>query len=169
MKITKNIPLLIGIALPVIFILAILIIIFTPSFFIKPQYNFLYLDSNLEFYYPKYYTNYSNTYVVVGNRLSLSPFPVIQGVLYKEGNIPMYLYDVKSNSIRQVDWNEAKNFNIDPGPSSPDGYIVKYQYNEVFELFGSGKNFGYTIFKDNRSKKLNGLDSINFKFIGWVK
>ena len=37
----KNIPLLIGIALPIIFIFAISVIIFTPSLFIKPQYNFL--------------------------------------------------------------------------------------------------------------------------------
>ena len=178
MKITKNIPLLVGIALPIIFILAISIIIFTPALFIKPQYNFLY--SNTDSYYYGDNNGYSNTYRVENNRLSLSPLPTTTGVVYKGANPPLYLYDVKNNSTHQVDWNEAKNFNIDRGPSSPDGYIVKYQYSNdgIFELFGSnGNQNGYVISKGNGSKKLNGLNltaygynnSGNFKFIGWVK
>ena len=91
MKITKNIPLLIGITLPIIFILIISVVIFTPSLFIKPQYNFLY--SNNDSYYYDY--RYSNTYTVENNRLSLSPLPATSGVTYKDGNPPLYLYDVK--------------------------------------------------------------------------
>lgn len=178
MKITKNIPLLIGITLPIVFILIISVVIFTPSLFIKPQYNFLY--SNNDSYYYDYNNRYSNTYVVENNRLSLSPLPATAGVTYKADNPPLYLYDVKNNSSHQVEWSEAKNFNIDPGPSSPDGYVVKYQYSNdgIFELFGSnGNQNGYVISKGNGSKKLNGLNSNgysyynsgNFKFIGWVK
>ena len=178
MKITNNIPLLIGVALPIIIIFTISIIIFTPSLFIKPQYNFLY--SNTDTYYYDYNNRYSNTYVVEGNHLSLSSLPTTTRVTYKGDNPPLYLYDVKNNSTHQLDWSEAKNFNIDPGPSSPDGYIVKYLYSNdgIFELFGSnGNQNGYVIYKDNGSKKLNGLNSSgysyynsgNFKFIGWVK
>ena len=177
MKITKNIPLFIGIILPIVFILILSVVFFTPSLFIKPQYNFLYST-----YYYDYNNRYSTTYVVENNRLSLSPLPTTAGVTdtYKGDNLPLYLYDVKNNSTHQVDWSEAKNFNIDPGPSSPDGYIVKYQYSNdgIFELFGSnGNQNGYVISKGNGSKKLNGLNfndyrrynSGNFKFIGWVK
>ncbi len=177
MKITKNIPLLIGISLPIVFILVISIIVFTPSLFIKPQYNFLY--SNNDTYYD-YKNGYSNTYVVENNHLLLSPLPTTTGVVYNIENPPLYLYDVKNNSSHQVDWNEIKNLNIDPGPSSPDGYVVRYQYSNIgiFELFSSGNNQdGYVISKGNRSKKLNGINfSIynyynvgNFKFIGWIK
>lgn len=177
MKITKNIPLLVGITLPIVFILVISIIIFTPSLFIKPQYNFVY--SNIDSYYYDYSSRYSHTYIVENNRISLSPLPITEGVTYKGDKPPLYLYDVKSNSTHQIDWSDAINLNIDPGPSSPDGYIVKYQYSNggIFELFGSNGNpSGYVISKGNGSKKLNGLystsysyNSGNFKFIGWLK
>jgi hypothetical protein len=174
MKATKNIPLLIGIALPVIFILVISIVIFTPSLFLNPQYNFLYSNDN------SYYNqSYLNTYVVKDNHVSLNPTPTTPGIISNASNPTLFLYDVKNNSTHQVDFNEAKNFIVDPGPSSPDGYIVKYQYSNygIFSLFGSNDNQnGYVISKGNSSKHLNGLNtsgdnyySNNFKFIGWVK
>jgi|SRR3989344_6461762 len=177
MKITKNIPLLVGIALPIVFIFIISIIIFTPSLFIKPQYNFLY--SNDDYYY-NYNQRYSNTYIVENNHVLLSPLPTTTGIKYQSDNPPLFLYDVKTDSTHQIDWSEAKNLLIDAGPSSPDGYIVKYQYSNdgIFELFGSnGNQNGYVISKGNGSKKLNGLNSNgysyynsgNFKFIGWIK
>jgi hypothetical protein len=178
MKITNNIPLLIGITLPIVFILVISVVVFAPSLFIEPQYNFLYSSSDS--YYYDYNNRYSNTYVVENNRLLLSPLPKTVGVTYKSENPPLYLYDVKKNSSHQIDWDEAKNLNIDPGPSSPDGYVVNYQYSNdgIFGIFGSSSNQnGYVISKGNGSKKLNGLNysgysyynSGNLKFIGWIK
>ena len=177
MKITKNIPLLVGITLPVVFIFIISIVIFTPSLFIKPQYNFLYSNDNS---YYSYNQGYSNTYAVKDNHLSLNPLPTTTGVTYKGDNPPLFLYNVKDNSIHQVDFNTAKDFVLDPGPSSPDGYTVEYKYSNegIFGLFGGSSNNqnGYVISKGNGSKKLNGLGSNgynyyqgNFKFIGWVK
>jgi hypothetical protein len=175
---TKNLPLIIGIALPVFFILIISIIVFIPTWFIKPQYNFLY--SNQGSYYNYNNQAYSNTYVVDGSSLSLNPPPVSTGSLPKTAtNPPLFLYNVKDNSTHQIDFNDAKNFVLDPGPSSPDGYLVKYQYSNegLFGLFGSnGNQSGYVIAKGNASKSLDGLNassenyySNDFKFIGWVK
>jgi hypothetical protein len=184
MKITKNIPLLVGIALPIVFILVISMIVFIPSLSIKPQYNFLYLKSNSPYYY-----NYNQEligYALENNHLSLKPLPKTPDVAYKgdgNGDITrplLYLYDVKNNTAHQVEFDEAKNFVLDPGPSSPDGYTVSYQYGNsgIFELFGSGGNqSGYVISKGNASKKLSGLNysgygyynSGDFHFIGWVK
>lgn len=176
MKITKNIPLLVGIALPIIFILIISVVIFGPSLFIKPQYNFLY--STDDSYY-RYNEAYSNKYEVKDNHLSLSPLPVNTGVIYKDNNPPLFLYDVKNDSTHQIDFDTAKNFTLDPGPSSPDGYSIIYKYNHegLFELFGNSNNQdGYVVSKGNGSKALRGLSSDgynyysgNFKFIGWVK
>ncbi len=173
----KNLPLVVGIALPVFFILIISIVIFVPNWFIKPQYDFLYSNAN------SYYNNqlYTNTYAVQNNFLVLSPLPVAKGYVASNTaiNPPLFIYNVKDNSTHQVDFNDVKNIVVDPGPSSPDGYIVKYQYSNegIFALFGSNSNQnGYVIAKGNASKSLDGLNvsgsdyySNNFKFLGWIK
>lgn len=172
----KNIPLLIGIAMPIIFILIISIVVFGPSLFLKPQYNFLY--SNFDNYY-NYNNQYSNTIEVENNKLILKPLPDFKGV--QNNNIPpLYLYDVKTNTSKQVDFSEAQKYVVDSGPSSPDGYIVNYNNNYgsygIFGLFGSGgDNRGYFISKGNSQKRLSGLTNTGyynyyqFKFIGWIK
>ncbi|KND49130.1 MAG: hypothetical protein AB198_02570 [Parcubacteria bacterium C7867-003] len=176
MKTTKNWPLLIGIALPIIFILIISLVIFTPNLSIKPAHNFLYSNES-----PYYYYNdgYSNTFSVSNGKLVTTPVPAVNGVKYKGDYPPIYLYDVKNNSTHQISVEEARNFYLDPGPSSPDGYTVEYKYSNsgIFELFGSGsRENGYVISKGNGVKRLNGLNSTdryyssgNFKLIGWVK
>lgn len=176
MKTTKNWPLIIGLALPVIFIILISLVIFTPNLYIKPAHNFLYSNEGS---YNYYNDGYSNTFSVAYGKLVTTPVPVVNGVKYKGDYPPIYLYDVKNNSTHQISVEEARNLNLDPGPSSPDGYNVEYKYSNsgIFELFGSGSSEnGYVISKGNGSKKLNGLSTTdryygtnNFKFIGWVK
>jgi len=179
MKNIKNIPLLVGITLPILFIIFISIIIFVPNLFIKPQYNFLY--SNNDFYYT-YDQQYLNSYSVEGGhlvatRLRASPDPY---VVYKGENPPLFLYDVKNDSTHQITFAETQNLNIDAGPSSPDGYVVDYQYRNsgIFDLFGSNNGqSGYVISKGGASKKLHILNSDSYtyynsgkvKFIGWIK
>jgi hypothetical protein len=176
----KNLPLVVGIALPLVFILIISVVIFAPSFFITPHYNFLYsVDENYYAYGP---SGYQNGYIVTGDHLNLEAYPVVKnGVpqVYRGEKPPLYLYDVKTDSSHQVSFDDAKNYTVDPGPSSPDGYTVKYEYSNegIFGLFGSsGNNYGYFVEKDNGKKKLNGIAATdrysyqgNFKFIGWVK
>ena len=177
MKITKNIPLLVGIALPIIFILIISTVVFTPSLFIKPQYNFLYSSDNSY----DYYNRYSNTYEVKDGHIALTPVPPINGYAYKTCNPPLYLYDVKSNTSSKVEFNEVSNLGIDAGPSSPDGYSVTYKYSNdgIFGIFGGSNSSqnGYVISKGNGAKRLEGLTSSgysyynsgNFQLLGWVK
>jgi hypothetical protein len=173
----KNLPLIIGIALPVLFIGIVSIILFLPSLFIRPQHNFIY-SSNNDYY--SYNQAYRNSYAVENGRLIMEPLPVQAGVVYtyKADAPDLFLYDVKSDSSHLIEYSEARRWNLDPGPSSPDGYTVKYEYGHdgIFELFGSdGRDNGYFISKGSGSKKLRGLgnngyyDSGNFKLIGWVK
>ena len=90
------------------------------------------------------------------------------------------MYDIKNNSSHQITLEEASKYSLDPGPSSPDGYNVDYNYghNGIFEIFGSNKNNNnYYISKGKAKKILIGL-SFNqsyyynngaFNLIGWVK
>ncbi len=181
----KNLPLIVGIALPVLFILIVSIVIFAPSFFINPQYNFVYTYQN------NYYQDgqiYKNNYKVEDGHIVLDPniLAAVNNALnnsttvkYQADAPNLYLYDVKTNSSHQISFDDAKKLSVDPGPSSPDGYTVSYEYsnNGIFDVFGSNNNNGdgYFISKGDGRKKLGNLvdfDGWNrgsFRLIGWIK
>lgn len=175
--IKKHLPLIVGISLPIIFILAISIIILVPSFLIQPHYNFLYsIDDNSH----SYNQQYRNTYAVKDGHLTSEVIPVQSNHTYKGDTPPLYMYDVKTNSSHQVSFDEVKAYTIDPGPSSPDGYIVRYEYGNggIFGLLSGGNNDSnaYFIEKDSGKKKLSGMTNVDrysyqgdFKLIGWIK
>ncbi len=180
----KNLPLIIGIALPLVFIIIISIVIYAPSLFIKPKHNFIYTTNT--------YSNSYNQFVyykVENNRITTettsAPKPgqvvtVYENNVNPEGLPPLYLYDVKNDTSRQITLEEAQKFIVEAGPSSPDGYTIQYDYSHdgIFELFGSSRNNqGQYITKGNGRKKLSGLGGdaygyrydYNFRLVGWVK
>ncbi|MEI8337586.1 MAG: hypothetical protein WCF92_00385 [bacterium] len=178
----KHLPLIIGISLPIVFIIIISAVIFIPSISIRPQYNFIYTSGNNQYQYNQIY---SNTYSVENNQLVLQTVPVQieqknnPNIKVIEDSI-LYLYDVKNNTSHQITFDEAKKYIVDAGPSSPDGYTVKYEYNNsgIFDLFGGSQNNGSGLFieKDNGKKALTGMTNNNqysyygdFKLIGWIK
>lgn len=172
---TKHLPLIIGISLPLVFILIISLVIFTPSLFVKPQHNFIYTSENS---YYEYNQHFKNTYVVKNNKIAMESVPPRLNYTQTKEAPTLYLYDVISDSSHQITFEEAKKYTVDPGPSAPDGYTVAYQYGHdgIFELFGSSSdNNGYFISKGDGKKKLNGLtgdryrSSGDFKLIGWIK
>lgn len=167
----KNLPLIIGVALPIVFIVIIAIVIFAPSYFMKPAYNFIYtFDSN---YYP-----YNKSYYKVENGKIIPETFTDKEKVDSSKNVPtLYRYDISKDASYVISYEEAKKLNLDPGPTSPDGYTVAYEYNHdgIFEIFGSNNNSrGYFIEKGNGKKRLSGFTNNNyyygnFKFIGWIK
>jgi hypothetical protein len=181
----KNLPLVVGIALPVVFVIVISIVLFVPSFFIKPQHDFLYTTDEREYYY-NYNPEYQNTYevengsiVVVPNTVNSNSNSNSDSDIPLKGETPtLYRYDIETNTSHQITLEEAKNLSLDPGPSSPDGYAVSYHYGHdgIFELFGSDNdNNGHYISKGNARKRLATLSGDTyrsygyFKLIGWIK
>lgn len=178
-----RLPLIVGISLPIVFIAIISIAIFGPSLFVKPEHNFIY--SNEPTYYGYYSREYQNTYTVQNGRIVLEPLLPREGEVIQresEGAVKvapdLYLYDVKAHSTHLITLEEAQKYTVDPGPSSPDGYVVEYAYghNGIFELFGSSSDDnGHFISKGNGKKKLSGLpgdrysNQGNFRLIGWIK
>jgi len=170
----KHLPLIVAISLPIIFIIIISIVIFTPSLFINPQYNFIYSTDNYG-----YNQGYKNTYVVENNHISLQAVPVEQNQTYAGDAPTLYMYDVRTNSSHQITFSEAQNYILDPGPSSPDGYTLQYESSNdgIFDLFGANQNrSGYFVEKNNGKKELTGLTNSNqyfyqgnFKLIGWIE
>ncbi|MEK7095495.1 MAG: hypothetical protein AAB917_02440 [Patescibacteria group bacterium] len=177
----KNLPLVIGIVLPIIFIIIISLVIFLPKASLKPLHNFIYSAETP--YYSYNNGPYKNTYKIESGRLITQALPINpeynKNIVFKADNPPLYLYDVKNESAHEITLEEAQRYILDPGPSSPDGYSVGYSYGHdgIFEIFGSdGNDNGYYVSKGNAKRKLPGLTNGtrysydgNFKLIGWVK
>ena len=148
----KNLPLVVGISLPIVFIVVISFSVFVPSLFVRPQYSFIYTNNNDPYY--GYGQNYRYNYVVNQGSISTESFPaVINKVeqVYKADFPVLYQYDIKTNTSHKITFEDAKKYTLDPGPSSPDGYIIKYEYGHdgIFEIFGSNNNNrGYFIEKN---------------------
>ena len=184
----KHLTLIIGVSLPIIFIIIIAIVIFVPSLSIKPEHNFVYVDVNSN---NNYYSGnvYKNSFVIKDGKIVKEPASNLEYLQeqnkkytnYKLIEAPtLYLYNVIENTAKQITLDEANNYTFDPGPSSPDGYTVKFERNSdgIFEIFGSNNNSsGYFIEKNRGKKKLTGLTlengnyyyNSNFQLIGWIK
>ena len=162
----EKIPILIGILLPVILVLAFMAYLFLPSIMPGTEYNFIYTVREDNYSY-RIQNEENFTYNVVNNQI----------VYTGDQNNPtmkLYLYDTKNNTSRLISLSEANNFHIHPGPSSPDGFNVQYEWRGSYSLFySSSSDRGYYIRKGNRSKKLTGFhwshNNSSFKLIGWIK
>lgn len=168
----KNLPLIVGLVLPLLFIAVLSGVLFVPSVFVNPQHNFIYAGERDYSYYRAQYSMYG----VTNGQIVFTPAVPEEGKPI--GNPPkLYLYDVKSNSSHEISLDDAKKIALDPGPSSPDGYTVSYLYGHdgIFELFGSnGDRRGYFISKGAGKKRLSGIGQDMYQrgdiqVIGWVK
>jgi hypothetical protein len=175
-----HLPLVIGAALPIVFIVLILGLSYYSVSTVKPTYNFLYTVGG----YPYYYGHaYKNLYEIVNGRVVVVPNPNFETATRNnttavEDAPKLYLYDIHRNAAREISYSEASAMNLTPGPgASPDGYSVEYRYSSegIFGLFGSSgeNNSGYFIRKGDSAKRLTGLSagrlnySNNLTVIGW--
>lgn len=173
----KQLPVIVGISLPILFIIVLAAAVFIPARSIRPAYDFLYTVGDP---YDNVNGVYAETYAVEGGQLVTKPAlaPERKDFPVHAGAAPLYRYEVATDSSHTVTAAEAAAFTLDPGPSSPDGYTVAYEYGHsgIFELFGSnGNESGYFISRNGARKKLHGVaadrygrqDSLHL--IGWIK
>lgn len=171
----EHIPVIIGLSLPFVFVIALALFIYLPNTKIDPQHDFLYTVSNNS------NDRYQEKFVITNERIEAEQNTNLNGRTNIEAGTPdLFYYDVEDNTSRKIDLSQAEAYRLDPGPSSPDGYTVEYRrsHNGIFEVFGSSNNKnGFYITKDNGAKKLNGVTSSNnyyyyynnFQLVGWVK
>ena len=154
-------------------IILVTLSIYVPQFFVKPQYDFLYLIGN-----NNCYTDRNNTqiYSVQNNKVVKN----VQDDAVQRctaGQIPqpkIFRYDVVANKSTEVSFDDVKNLTVDSSPKSPDGFeIIRGSNSGGFFPFyfysGSDYNSRY-INGRNVSKKLNlQQDGYNFVLLGWIK
>jgi len=167
----KNIPLIIGIAVPIFMILLVAISIYLPSLFAPaPRFNFLYVVGD------GYGTNLQ--YIVENGKLIKQEVKEPQG--YAPRAARLFVYNVSTGEDKEMSFEEAQKFNIDTKKVSADGYEVVYgseNYGFFPLFFGSDHDYNNTYLKGHSaSKKLN-LQSLsegnyyyrNRRFLGWIR
>jgi len=164
MKFGKNIPLILGISLPVLMVIFVALSIYLPGFFVKPKYDFLYSD----------FDSYNNKYLVKTNSLELNPNFRQEWVLFSRES-KLYIHDIELNKSRQISFEDAKKLNLDSSSTSPDGFQIESgQGSEgIFPFyFYSGADYSNKYLTGNHlSKKLNLTltnSYFNFMFLGWI-
>lgn len=172
----EDFALIIGLALPVIFMIILAIAIYLPNLSVKPQHNFIYTLPQYS-----YHKEYQMEYFITDNHIAQKQAIVLSqnnNAVILPGGPDLYFYDVHKDTSHQLTYKEAEQYTLVPGPSSPDGYTVTYNYSHggIFELFGSGSDkSGMYISSGKGSKKLTGIQNTryynysNINIIGWVK
>lgn len=177
----EKISIVVGLALPVLFIIFIAVWLSVRTSSVQPQSNFIYTVAG-EYSPQKYGVLFENNYIVENGKIKLKP------VLHTKDEIAnydmrkamdLYVYDVKNNINQKVTVEEAQKLLITDSNISPDGYWVAYEYGNggIFEIFGGNdSNSGYFITKvDGGAKKKINIEfgrnywDNEFRVIGWIK
>lgn len=171
----KNLPLIIGIVLPIIFIVLISVVVLLPNKFIDPQYNFIYQDVD------RYSNFYQNNYSVSNGKIVSVANPRLTPEIIKDPYLPthppLYFYDVEKEISTEITFEEALKYDLSGGSISPDGYTIETSYNNngIFDIFGSNNSgvMFVMVDKNGAKKKINGIKNQNYyqeiNIIGWIK
>jgi hypothetical protein len=164
----ENIPLVIGLCIPVLMVIGIAISIYLPTLFApEPQYNFIYTSWNQSYVSHNYYVD--NSTIVEEE----APLPY-EGFKGTRSTPKLFLYDVKADKSLPISLEEAKKYKLDQSSLSPDGFEVSCGSYECDPFFMGCRNYGTVYLKGHHiSKKLDIKKESNycwnnFDFIGWI-
>ena len=163
--IKKNIPIAVGIAIPVLMILFVAGSIYLPGLFAKPKYNFLYVTGEY----------YGRTYTVANGQVVQNY--VTSTYALAQPQPQLFVYDTARNQSQPISFEDAQKLSLDPDEQSVDGFSVVSGGSEGggFPFF-MGSSYDYNahyLTGHDFSKKINIRSSSsdyynNFTFLGWI-
>ncbi len=171
MKKNENIPLVIGILIPILMIVFVAVSIYLPTIFVHPKGSFLYAVGG---------DYYSNVYSAQNGKLIKNEAkypPNFSGVKTEP---KLYVYNIEKDAAREISFEEAQKIDLNPSSVSPDGFEITSGSNDysIFSIFFSrGDHYGSKYVQGRGiSKRLNLTNEDNrwyyyhnFHFIGWIK
>ncbi len=163
----KNVPLIVGIAIPILMVIFIAASIYLPGLFAPPpKYNFLYITGG------DYRSR--DLYSVQNSKLIKNEIKYPDKDISR-GNPKLFAYDVTKNESKEIFFEDAQKLTLNSNIISPDGFeVVKgnYHYDFTSFFFGGDRDYRTWYIKGhNTSKKLSiQIDGYyyNSYFIGWV-
>lgn len=166
MHMKNTLALKIGIVLPILMVLLVIGMIYIPTHYIRPQYNFVYATGGNYYWQSQYAIEKQQ---IIKQSLKRAPN---QPVLHEQ----LYLYNVALNQSQALSFTQAQALKLDSTAQSPDGFniVAAANGNSFFQLFiltPQNYNLHY-LQKNSYSKrlalKLDGQHYNNFYFLGWV-
>jgi len=181
----STISLLVGLAIPVVMVLAIAGAVLIPGRNINPTTDFIYALGA----YPSYTTRNQDTvtehYLTVKNGVltddtqsytadkNYPPYP------YEKVSIPrLFLHTTTENTNKEISLEEAKTLRLSDETKSPDGFSVSFgsrSYGVFPFFFDSGSQNSERAYLSNRtaSKEINltsgaSNNIYSFQLVGWV-
>jgi len=166
-KLKKNKELVAVVSLPLVMMLLVAVIIYVPSLFIRPQYDFLY-------YTCERYC-YSDPLDVVNSRVeqTRSYDRLYSSFSDNEPEIEIYYYSVEDARSKRISLSEAQLYFLDDSKTAPDGFKL-----ESGDSYGGFLVFGYYGNNDAVKKLQKGTASFStdidsyeysFNFLGWIE
>lgn len=167
MKTRKNIPLIVGLAIPVLMVLFVAGSIYLPGFFVRPRFSFLY--STGDSYYSRYQYSLENG-KLVENEVEYPKHEVVRS------KPNLFVYDIVEDKGMAVSFEEAQQLTLNPNSKSPDGFEVdcgRKSTGYFLLFFDSFRDCSSRFIKGRgTSKKLNvqlrGGSDYSFQFLGWL-
>ena len=150
-------------------IIFIAVSIYLPTLGKSTSYDFLYASGYV------YYT--SDRFSVTNNKLEVRPQPSSSTYGYdpQDRATKLHIYDVQTDTSREVSAEEATQLILDDNPVSPDGFEIVNgsRSGGFFPFFYSSTNYDTYYLKGGASSRKLQLNQIrgynNFRFIGWIK
>lgn len=161
---------LLFISIPVGIILLIVLVLFVPSFFAKPGYDFIYTHCPTYDCSSSIVINKDGVAKEVGSQQSDSYNS------YDRQQAPdIYYHDTQNNSSRRIEFTEVSTYKLDPSNVSPDGYTVSRgsSSGSGFLLWGDSSDDQWYLKKSSLQKKSLNLEPndyySNINLVGWVE
>jgi len=164
----KNIPLILGLSIPILMILFVAGSIYLPGLFVQPKFDFLYATGD-NYYYDRYYS-------VKNGRLIKNEVDCPEYYKVNCTEPRLYIHDIAKNESKEISFSEAQKLALDSSPRSPDGFEIDCgrRTQSIFFIFVVSNPDCSTRFIKGRniSKKLNlqlsGSHYRGFQFLGWI-
>ncbi len=162
----KDIPLIVGIAIPLIMILSIVGMLYVPFLFAHPTINFLYTDGE------DYWNSF--TYRVVNGKVVMQP--PSDPTSDNGPTARLYIYQVEKDSSREISFADAQTLKLDTQSKSPEGFEVREGGQDIgiFPFFFGNRNYGNWYLQGHGvSRKINKnahnySGTGNLHFLGWI-
>ena len=174
----ENLPLIIGLSLPVLMVIVLVAVIYIPRLYTKPTYDFIYTVGS----YPVYYNSEPQEkieYMIIDEKLQkdISSLTVMPKY-YADYTPNFYRYSVTENRSIPLSDEEVMRLKLDPSKKSPDGFVLNYgvEVDNVFEgIFGEGRDHSQRVLEKGSVSipisipSVIGRYSTNVFFVGWIK
>ena len=163
----ENLPLIVGITLPIALVVLIAAVIYIPAMFAKPPVvDFIFVDNNYS--YGQHYEVRRGKILLVEDYIPEPPAkrqPELEPQIYR--------YDLEQDKAVTLTQKEAEQLTIDPAQYSSDGFLVSQGGGGggifPFFFFDEGRQ-GVYIRKGAYSEQLNypSSDIWRYQFLGWI-